>query len=383
MTDQRADSATHRGQEIKALTAARGIAALAVVVQHFSSTAQAHSAGWIPSLMPHGYLAVDFFFVLSGFIMSYTYLGAFEAIGMRAYGPFLWKRVARICPLGWAVTAVMLLCGAIASFWGNAELFINRPAIDAGLPTSILINVLHLQGFSYPHNLNDPSWSISIEFGAYLLFPLLIQILFRGRVTAAIAFCCVGAGILAYAASTEPRFSLILRWVPFDIARCVTEFGFGMLVYRAYRSGAVPAARRDGFAWAVSGLCALAFLLRLDLLAVAIFPFVVLVYASNRGRPAQLLASPIPYFLGTISFSIYLVHHMFRAPELALLRHFFPNPVPPAAALAFAVLGVLSVLPAAALAYYTVERPGRNAMNRLIRRRRTNDLMARVRRPAL
>ena len=59
-------------KEINALTSLRGIAALAVVLQHFSATAQKHCDVTIPSLAPHGYMAVDFFFVLSGFIMSYT-----------------------------------------------------------------------------------------------------------------------------------------------------------------------------------------------------------------------------------------------------------------------------------------------------------------------
>ena len=64
------------GGEIRALTSLRGIAAMAVVMQHFSATAQRHSLTTIPSLIPHGYIAVELFFVLSGFIMAYTYLPA-------------------------------------------------------------------------------------------------------------------------------------------------------------------------------------------------------------------------------------------------------------------------------------------------------------------
>ena len=71
-------------QEIRALTALRGIAALAVALQHFSAAAQDAASGWIPSLAPHGYMAVDFFFVLSGFIMAYTYADGFERLGARA-----------------------------------------------------------------------------------------------------------------------------------------------------------------------------------------------------------------------------------------------------------------------------------------------------------
>jgi peptidoglycan/LPS O-acetylase OafA/YrhL len=66
-------------REIKPLTSLRGIAAMAVVAQHFSATAQSLTQTTIPSLVPHGYMAVDLFFVLSGFIMCYTYLESFVA----------------------------------------------------------------------------------------------------------------------------------------------------------------------------------------------------------------------------------------------------------------------------------------------------------------
>ena len=96
--------------EIKPLTSLRGIAALAVVLQHFSATAQPLTPHWIPSLVPHGYMAVHFFFYLSGFIMCLTYLGAFQAEGIRAFPSFLLKRVARIVPLNvFALTLLMLL----------------------------------------------------------------------------------------------------------------------------------------------------------------------------------------------------------------------------------------------------------------------------------
>jgi peptidoglycan/LPS O-acetylase OafA/YrhL len=58
--------------EIKPLTSLRGLAALAVVLQHFAATFQRHSFAVFPSPVPHGYMAVDFFFALSGFIMCYT-----------------------------------------------------------------------------------------------------------------------------------------------------------------------------------------------------------------------------------------------------------------------------------------------------------------------
>ena len=101
--------------EIKSLTSLRGIAAMAVVIEHFSATAEQHAAVSVPSLVAHGYLAVDLFFVLSGFIMAYTYLGTFEAHGIRAFPNFLGKRVARIVPLNTAVLLCLVAAGGVSS----------------------------------------------------------------------------------------------------------------------------------------------------------------------------------------------------------------------------------------------------------------------------
>jgi peptidoglycan/LPS O-acetylase OafA/YrhL len=125
---------------------------------------------------------------------------------------------------------------------------------------------------------------------------------------------------------------------------------------------------RDGWTWAVSAICVGLFITRIDLLIALSFPFVVLAFALNRGVPSRILSSQVPYFLGTISFSIYLVHNMFRRPEIVVAKLFYAGPLPPLAALLFVVLGSLSVLPFAALAYYTIERPGRTALNSVVRK---------------
>lgn len=377
------DPASHRG-EIKALTSLRGVAAMAVVLQHFSATAQQASSGWIPSLVPHGYMAVDFFFVLSGFIMSYTYLAGFQSMGMRAYLPFLWKRVARIFPLGLAVTAIILFAGGIASLWNHDWLFVmGTPVID-GLGTAVVVNALHLQGFFPRSNLNDPSWSVSVELAAYLAFPALIYLLFKAPRWVTVLYTVAGIGLMVQIASFGNDGDLDSRSVLFDLARCIIEFGFGMIVYRVFRAPSpLLAIGRDGWTWAVTAISVALVIARVDLLIALSFPFVVLAFALNRGAPSRILASRVPYFLGTISFSIYLVHHMFRRPEIVLAEQFFPGRLPPLAALVFAALGSLSVLPFAALAYYTIERPGRTALNSIVRKlhRLPVDPVA-VRRPA-
>ena len=240
--------------EIKALTSLRGLAAMAVVLQHFSATAQLNASGWIPSIVPHGYMAVDFFFILSGFIMCYTYLAGFETLGSRAYGPFLWKRVARIFPLGIAVTLIIVACGGLASTVDLGWLFYSVK-VSGGLGAMIAVNLLHLQGFLPDYSLNDPSWSVSVELGAYLLFPILIFLMFKARVWVTIVYTLLGIGILLRLSSFDPAGGMAFRWAPLDLARCVIEFGFGMLVYRAYASTSrLCVIGGDGWTWVIAGL---------------------------------------------------------------------------------------------------------------------------------
>lgn len=356
-----------RRGEIKALTSLRGLAAMAVVLQHFSATAQSNTDSWIPSIIPHGYMAVDFFFVLSGFIMSYTYLAEFQDRGMAAYRPFLWKRIARIFPLGIAVTTAILLLGGVASIWGEGGLFINDPAYEHGIALAAAVNYLHLQGIFNSLSLNDPSWSVSVELAAYLAFPALILIMSNRRKAVTAAFLAICALVMLKIASISPKYDLGARSTELDLMRCVAEFSFGMLVHRVSQSNSAWCRiGEDRWTWLTAAICAAGFLLRIDLMAAATFPLVVLAFALNRGQPSRVLSSRIPLWLGTISFSIYLVHHMFRRPEAWLIRHYHPAALSPTQALAFAAIGSLSILPFAALAYHGVEQPGRMALNSML-----------------
>jgi len=285
--------------EIKALTSLRGVAALAVVTQHFSATAQVHSSGWMPSIVPHGYMAVDFFFVLSGFIMSYTYFPLFQSDGISAFMPFFLKRVARIFPLGLAVLTMILLLGSVASIWGRSDMFISEGVVQAGLASAILINVLHLQGLFPEYNLNGPSWSISVEMAAYLLFPVLIYIVFHGPRLIALSFFLAGTSVLVSVAMTHPRLGLALWSVPFNLVRCFTEFGYGMLAYRLFstQKWARPVGN-DAWTYGITALSVAALMLRFDLLAALSFPFVVLAWAWNTGSASRIMSHRVPYFLG-------------------------------------------------------------------------------------
>lgn len=347
--------------EIKGLTSLRGIAALAVVMQHFSSTAQQHASVTIPSLVPHGYVAVDFFFVLSGYIMCYTYLRAFERDGRQALGPFLKKRVIRLLPLNVFVTFALLGLGLLSVALLGRNMFFG----DIRVPFDVLTNLFMLQGLGIGKNLNGPSWSVSAEFIAYLLFPLLIAGAFSRRQAVWVACAVLALWGLLSVALVNPRLGLGSEDPVFGGLRCLSEFTLGMFSYRVAQTAA--GARwlsQDRWAALAIAACLLLMLVRIDLLVALTFPFVVATVGQNRARVGAWLAQPWLYFLGNISYSLYLIHNAFRAPELELLKALHPLPLGGPAALVFAFLASLSVIPFAWLTYRWVEQPSREFLRR-------------------
>jgi len=360
-------------RELRSLTALRGVAAMAVVMQHFSATAQEHSSAAIPSLVPHGYIAVDLFFALSGFIMSYTYLELFRRDGARAYGGFLVKRAARIVPLNLAVLALFMLAGAASVALLDRNIIFASRNLAADLPA----NALMLQGLGVGQNLNGPSWSISVEFAAYLCFPALVAVAFHRRAAVAAGALLACVALLCLLAAPQPRLGVGAEGVGQGLLRCFTEFTLGMLAYRLLRSGRIVALGRNGTVAALAASCAMLMLLRVDLPAVLMFPLLIAALAANEegtpggGRAARVLSHPWLHFLGVVSFSTYLLHQLFRPTELALLRAMHPESLDMPGALLFALAGSFSVLPFAWLAYHGVERPGRTFVQQAFRRRAT------------
>ena len=347
--------------ELRVLTSLRGLAALAVVVMHFSATAQTLTSAPIPSLVPRGHMAVDFFFVLSGFIMSYTYAASFVSGRRGAYSDFLARRLARILPLHVFVILLVTIGAAASVALTGANVFFYS---DSFL-RDFVANLLLLPGLGFGTNFNGPSWSISTEMIAYLLFPMLVGAVFsRSRVFTAIS-ACTALVFLILLALRRPRLELSYDGAPESLVRCLTEFFLGMVAYRAYAGAHLRWLATDGAAVALSAACIVSLLLRIDLPAALLFPFLVLAYATNRGHAGRILEMRLPYFLGMISYSIYLIHNPLRPLERGAVEWMLGPDIPRWEAVTFAIGGAISVIPCAWLAFRLVERPGRSFFRRI------------------
>jgi peptidoglycan/LPS O-acetylase OafA/YrhL len=174
-------------RNIKSLTGLRGVAAVYVVAFHYSIGLPFSNP--FTTFLAHGYLAVDLFFVLSGFVMALNYGHMFvSGWSAAAYRRFLGRRIARVYPL--------YLAGTIAACFLVLAGCLEAPR-SAPIGLALALNVIMVQAWGFVESLDGPGWSISAEWAAYLLFPaLLVPTLFgRPAIAWLSAFAC--AGVLA------------------------------------------------------------------------------------------------------------------------------------------------------------------------------------------
>ena len=349
-------------REIRSLTSLRGVAAMMVVLQHFSATLQLHSRVTIPSLVPHGYVAVDLFFVLSGFIMALTYGADFERRGLAAFPSFLLRRVARIIPLNTLAVGLIVLASLASTALAGTDIFYH----GTNLSWDALCNLLLLQGLGIGANINAPSWSISTEFVAYLLFPILVLILpDRHRIARTIC-ALAAAGVLCGIAVHHPRLGLDTDSIAGQLLRCLPEFVIGLATFRAAQSSRLrPILSSDLTAIAAGAWFGLMLLLRIDLLAVAAMPVIIATLACNKSRVDRFMSHAVLFFLGEVSFSVYLLHDPLRSFCSYVIGTVSPDRLSGPTALALAFVLSWTIIPIAWVAYVTVERPGRQVIRRL------------------
>ncbi len=298
------------------LESLRGIAALLVVLYHAAWT------NWITSLhfVQNGALMVDFFFVLSGFVIFHSY-GKKLADGADVRR-FLWLRLGRLYPLH--LTFLLVFLGfEVAKLLADRQFGIvaDKPAFTTNDGFALLTNLflIHSLGVLDPRHLtfNHPSWSISTEFYAYVLFAGIRLVFADNRrfTVAAIAFVAAGFGALWWL-DVVP---LTTAGYDYGFIRCAAGFFLGTLTYLAYDAwrgrlkdlphGALILLAALTLLGTIAYLCVidpegsltylLPFLAALLILTLVICPqSLVQTVLSSRGFS----------WLGKVSYSIYMVH---------------------------------------------------------------------------
>lgn len=318
-------------REIRQLTGLRLFAAAWVVLFHFEFT---HGTVLAQALAPAfpvvttGAMGVDLFFVLSGFVIAFTYLDKVgDRFRPRAAGKFLWARVCRIWPAYALVTTAFL--GFLLFkrwYWG-----IDGPAyqnVQPSLSVGAWLRQLTLTQL-WDHPWHDgasfvgPAWSVSAEFFAYALFPLVALVFFRLRrvprwLLGVLAVACMAPESVLCLLTGSPYF-------PFSwMARIVGGFTSGVLVYLAVRDiPRTPRVRRTAslLSWTLLVLVLAGLIVGAQLglgpdglsterggVVLALFPPLVGALSLASGLLTRGLSAPVAVHGGRISYSLYLVH---------------------------------------------------------------------------
>ncbi len=343
-----------------ALSALSFVALGWVVLNQFRDHLGLH-AGERIGLVGKGYLGAELFFVLSGFLLCHVYSTASER-GQFNYGSFVWNRVARTYPLH--VAMIGLMAGIYLAARATGSPFSARAFDPWALPANFTL--LHAWGVLPTVSWNFPSWLISADFFAVLVFPL----------TARLALNWSGSLILALAAPVALFVALFeiadARGVLFtDMTaqigglQTIPAYLWGAALYRLHR--AYPMGARTSFILAIAagGWIVAAALFRTSDLAIwPAFGVLVLGLASLGKAENSFQGANLPRVLGQVALSMYLVY----LPVDILYFHGIAKLLgTPTGAMAWlAWVGVFpAILIAGALAYWSVERPTWRWLTRL------------------
>ena len=357
-------------QRFDVLDALRGLCALLVVFFHLPVSSHLHPL----ALFRHGYLFVDFFFVLSGFVIAHAYGGRLGSV--KDLGPFVIKRLGRVWPLH-AVMLAAFVGLELCRLWFHfdaATPFARDRSVEA-----LVTNLLLIQSFNiHPYlTWNGPAWSISVEMGAYVVFAA-IMVLAPRRFTAISLLLIVAGALIVLTQST--RF--MNTTYNFGFPRAVYGFFLGCLVHRIWLM------KPPTFAPVVAGWLQLICLVVVGayvsyaqgpwtVAAPLFFAVSIWIFAEERGLVSRILSVRPMLALGHWSYSIYMIHMFVITIMLILARKL--RIMPDGRRIDFgspwlndlfalAVIGLIIGL--SVLTYRLVEIPGRDAVNAWLARRK-------------
>jgi peptidoglycan/LPS O-acetylase OafA/YrhL len=356
-TNMRAKYQSNASRYVRPLTGIRALAALMVLGMHTEQNVPAGLDRLFP-FFARGYLGVDFFFVLSGYIITHVYFANLASPNLSAVRIFLWHRFIRLYPVHITVLAALV---AIVSFGGAAGFALNNPQEWQWNDLLWQLTLLQAWGVTRSPGWNAPSWSISAEWFAYLLFPLLAPALNWVR-QRGIALLIAVTALTAMALLFAMADWTLNTWVGAPaLTRVFGEFLCGAALCRAVAlSHEWPLPRGDVLG--TGAFIAFLFGASVGLQDVALIPLLALTIlgaAISGGHLARLLGSRPFVWLGDVSYSVYMVHF----PVLIVIRRFWERLGFSEWQLAgkiFAFLAtVVLVVALAAMLFYVVERPAR------------------------
>lgn len=323
-------------------------------------------AGFDRTILPllNSVLAVDVFFVPSGFILPFVYHDAAGRMSV-PWRRFFVARIARIYPLHLLTIAIVGLMILVANSKGIP---MSRPYYASDLPPQLLL--LHafpyIEKFAWIH----PSWSISMEFLAYVaIFPFMTQV-FKGdrtlavKIAAILGLCCLYG--LNYWICAAAGANAAMGW--YAVGRVSAGFGIGFLLFKIHQQHPAISLRIQNrcdwiLAIFLAGYVASCFRLFAFQWLILLVPFLILALTSNRPSFAsRIFGNRFMVWLGSISYSVYMIHTIFGKLVSGLAQRI---PHFSFATGSLILVGVFAILLAvSSLSYSLFETPARRALSR-------------------
>lgn len=323
----------------------RGVAAIMVILYHLFET---YSSSRADQIINHGYLAVDFFFILSGFVIGYAYDDRWDR--MSTWG-FFKRRLTRLHPM----VIVGTLLGAALFFFGDSASFpliMQTPAWKFFLCLVLGILMipcgpnLDIRGWGETNSFNGPNWTLTLEYIGNILYAFV----FRRLPKAALAALCVLCAFFTLDLTmgwdvfgvfpNGPQYNVIGGWsltgqqIYIGFSRLLFPFLCGLLIARilpSHRSAANPSGSpihlKGGFCW-----CSLLLVLIMATPCIGgksgvpdgifqavcillLFPLIVLTGTGSVTSTA--FSTRVCKFLGAISYPVYIIHFPFVYLQIA------------------------------------------------------------------
>ncbi|MBR11004.1 MAG: acyltransferase [Rickettsiales bacterium] len=295
----------------------RGIAAIMVVMFHILETFAIGDP--YKQLVNHGYLAVDFFFMLSGFVIAYAYDDRWGKMTMR---DFFRRRLIRLHPM----IIMGMLFGAVLFYFQDSPMFL--PIGDTPVSQMLLVTLIgftliplppsmDIRGWQEMHPLNGPAWSLFFEYVANIFYALFLR---RISKMLLIVLIVLSGGALVHMIMNSGGdviggWSLTPKQLWVGSVRLLYPFLTGILISRVITPGSI----KNAFWW-----CALLIIAALAMprfgtpetewingvyeASIILLVFPIIIYIGASGSVSGQL-SRLNKFLGDISYPIYITHY--------------------------------------------------------------------------
>jgi len=296
----------------------RGVAAVMVVIFH---TLEPLSTSHLDLMMNHGYLAVDFFFLLSGYVIGYAYDDRWDK--MTTWG-FFKRRLIRLQPM----IIIGMIVGAIFFYFQDSPAFPMIHTIPVWKMLLVMVIgctlipvpiSMDIRGWGEMHPLDGPGWSLFFEYIANILYALFVRRFSKTLLTILVVIC--GIALIQYTVTSQTG-DVIGGWsidplqLRIGFTRMMYPFFAGLLLRRVMKAGDI----KNAFFWSTLLLVVFFAMPRIggekglwmnglyeSLTIIFIFPLIVYIGAS--GKLVGSFATKACNFLGAISYPLYITHY--------------------------------------------------------------------------